>query len=202
MILLGGPVAPKVYAQTAPAGPVLPPSPQPFKLGPLHHRHQTGLSLMPGLGYRIIVPYKDEVKCTDSSRDASKRVCTAGVPLFLDLQLSFGITERLDVITDLRFGLVKDINQQRQFAIAPGIRVWLDPELNVKFYTTVQGVYDHGDYEPVVPNSDFGLRNSNGLMYDLIRNVGLYIQVGETVGFRRWFRIELDVGLGVQVRFP
>jgi hypothetical protein len=32
--------------------------------------------------------------------------------------------------------------------------------------------------------------------------VGFYFQFGETIGFRRWFRIELDVGLGVQVRFP
>ena len=53
-----------------------------------------------------------------------------------------------------------------------------------------------------VADNDFGMRNSNGLMYDAIRNVGFYFQFGETIGFARWFRIELDAGLGVQVRFP
>ena len=46
------------------------------------------------------------------------------------------------------------------------------------------------------------MRNANGLMYDPIRNVGFYVQFGETIGFARWFRIDLDVGLGAQIRFP
>jgi hypothetical protein len=39
-------------------------------------------------------------------------------------------------------------------------------------------------------------------MYDPIRNVGFFVQFGETMAFRRWFRIDLDVGLGAQIRFP
>ena len=46
------------------------------------------------------------------------------------------------------------------------------------------------------------MRNANGLMYDPIRNAGFYVQFGETIGFARWFRIDLDVGLGAQIRFP
>jgi len=194
MIGLLGAVAPNVQAQTVGVVESVPVR--------LDHRHQTGLSLMPGIGYRIIVPYKDNVDCFDSS-DASKRVCTNGVPFFLDFQLSFGVTTRLDLIADIRFGVVKDISSSRQFAIAPGVRVWLDPDINLKFYTTAQALWDGTDYPPgSVPSNDFGLRNSNGLMYDMIRNVGLYVQFGESIGFRRWFRIELDAGLGVQVRFP
>jgi hypothetical protein len=194
MIAVCAAVAPKVQAQTETVQTVVTPR--------LDHRHQTGISLMPGVGYRIIVPYKENVDCFDRS-DASKRVCTNGVPFFLDLQLSFGVTERLDLIADLRFGVVKDISSSRQFAVAPGVRVWLDPDINLKFYTTAQALYDGTDYPPgSVPSSDFGLRNANGLMYDMIRNVGFYFQFGESIGFRRWFRIELDAGLGVQVRFP
>lgn len=197
MILLAGAVAPKVARGDTVASPANDPAPH------FDHRHQTGLALMPGLGYRVIVPYQEHKPCGDSSRDASKRVCTSGVPFFLDLQLSFGITRRLDLLVDFRFGIGTDqASKTHQFALAPGLRVWLDQNVNLKFYTTVQAVYDSTDYHDVVPSSDFGVRNANGLMYDVIRNVGFYAQFGETFGLRRWFRIELDAGLGVQVRFP
>ena len=65
-----------------------------------------------------------------------------------------------------------------------------DPGLGADFTTTG------------VSNSDYGVRNANGLMYDPIRNVGFYFQFGETIGLARWFRIDLDVGLGAQIRFP
>jgi hypothetical protein len=135
-----------------------------------------------------------------------KRVCTSAVPFFMDLQASFGVSRRIDLLIDLRFGLGKDPATyalgSHQFAVAPGFRVWLDQDVALKFFTTLQALYDSTDYGGVVASSDFGLRNSNGLMYDVIRNVGFYFQFGETFGLRRWFRIELDAGLGVQVRFP
>jgi hypothetical protein len=169
----------------------------------LDHRRQTGLSLMPGTGYRVIVPYKDDEYCGGNANNDNQRVCTNQVPWFLDLQLSFGATRRLDVVVDLRFGLGEDpASQSHQFALAPGIRVWLDPDAELKYFTTVQAHYDSTDYRGKVPSNDFGVRNSNGLMYDPIRNLGFYVQFGESIGFRRWFRIEMDVGLGVQVRFP
>lgn len=192
MILLGGAVAPKVARAQAAREPVR-----------WDHRHQTGLALMPGLGYRVIVPYSDDKTCGDSSGDATKRVCTSAVPFFLDLQLSFGVSQRIDLVADLRFGIGQDpASKTHQFALAPGFRVWLDQDVPLKFYTTVQLLYDSTDYHNVVPSNDFGVRNSNGLMYDLIRNFGFFFQFGESFGFRRWFRIELDAGLGVQVRFP
>src|SRR3954470_4610246 len=163
MILLLGAVAPKVaVAETA--------APSSNDLAPhFDHRHQTGLGLMPGLGYRVIVPYQEHKPCGDSSRDASKRVCTSAVPFFLDLQLSFGLTHRLDLLVDFRFGIADDpASHTRQFALSPGLRVWLDQDVNLKFYTTVQAVYDSTDYHEVVPSNDFGVRNANGLMYDVI----------------------------------
>jgi hypothetical protein len=39
-------------------------------------------------------------------------------------------------------------------------------------------------------------------MYDAIKNVGFFFQIGWTMGFSRWFRLELDTGLGVELRFP
>lgn len=172
----------------------------------INHKLQTGLSVMPGTGYRLVVPYQDGLFCGDSSGDNKKRVCAHSVPAFLDFQLAFGVAARADVILDLRFGLQSDpaVPGNRQFVVAPGLRFWLDQDVSLKFYTTLQFVYDHTDFSsnPPVRSSDVGMRNANGLMYDPIRNVGFFVQFGETIGFMRWFRIDLDVGLGAQIRFP
>jgi len=172
-----------------------------------HHRFQTGLSIMPGSGYRLIVRYKEGQDCGDSSGLAKKPVCANYVPFFLDLQLSFGVNTRADVILDLRFGLQSDpatrAYNSHQFAVAPGLRFWIDQEVALKFYTTLQFVYDRTDFKNDGRNSnDVGVRNANGLMWDPIRNVGFFVQFGETMGFMRWFRIDLDIGLGAQLRFP
>ena len=39
-------------------------------------------------------------------------------------------------------------------------------------------------------------------MFEVMRNFGVYVQFGETIGFVRWLRFEIDVGIGVQARFP
>jgi hypothetical protein len=104
---------------------------------------------------------------------------------------------------DLRFGLEQDFTQTRQFAVAPGFRYWVDPELYTKFFATIQMAIDTTDQQTTaVKNNDFGVRNANGFMYEVMRNFGVYIQFGETIGFRRWLRFEIDGGVGVQARFP
>jgi hypothetical protein len=175
----------------------------------MDHRLQTGLSIMPGTGYRLIVPYKENQYCGDSSGQTGKRVCAHSVPVFLDFQLSFGVSSRVDLVADIRFGLQGDPAlpgpNSHQFALAPGLRFWLDQEVALKFFTTLQFVYDYTDFTAAqsgINSSDVGVRNANGLMYDPIRNVGFFVQFGETIGFMRWFRIDLDVGLGAQIRFP
>jgi len=61
MIVLGSAVAPNVArAEMAPAA--------------LDHYHQTGLGLMPGLGYRVIVPYSDNKTCGEESCDGFARI--------------------------------------------------------------------------------------------------------------------------------
>jgi hypothetical protein len=39
-------------------------------------------------------------------------------------------------------------------------------------------------------------------MFEVMRDLGFYAQIGETIGFVRWLRFEIDVGAGVQARFP
>lgn len=159
---------------------------------------------MPGSGYRVIAPYADGIPCGDSSGNRNRRACAHILPFFLDIQPSFGLHRRLDLLVDLRFAVQKDpaTFNSYQFALAPGVRYWLDQDVALKFYATGQFVYDHTNYHGVVTNNDWGLRNADGLMYDAIKNIGFFVQVGWTMGFSRWFRLEFDAGLGVQLRFP
>jgi hypothetical protein len=132
-----------------------------------------------------------------------KRVCTGLLPLFLEVQPSFGFAEHWDALIDMRFGIATDFTTSRQFAIAPGVRYWVDPELPTKFYATIQGVYDAtAQHVPGIKDNDFGFRNANGFMFEVMRNLGFYLQFGETLGFRRWLRFEIDGGVGVQARIP
>ena len=165
----------------------------------LLHKYQLGIAMLPGIGYRGIFPYQENINCGQQG----KRVCTGLLPVFLDVQPSFGFAEHWDVLVDLRFGVATDFTKSHQFAIAPGVRYWVDPELPVKFYATIQGVFDAtAQPDPMLHDNDFGVRNSNGFMFEVMRNLGFYIQVGETLGFVRWLRFEIDGGLGVQARIP
>ena len=198
-------------AQTpAAAIPILPAGHSSQRPLQLDHRHQLGLAVMPGIGYRVIARYNEDQTCLDARRDDSKWVCTNDVPFFLDFQLAYGITRRIDLMADVRLGLARDDapGVGRQFAVAPGHARLAGPRRAAEvLHHVAGGVRPHrpgavDDRKDTVADTDFGVRNSNGLMYDAIRNVGFYFQFGETIGFARWFRIELDVGLGVQVRFP
>jgi hypothetical protein len=165
----------------------------------LLHKYQLGIALLPGVGFRGIAPYGEGINCGQQD----KRVCTGMLPFFLDVQPSFGFAEHWDVLVDLRFGIDSDFTRSHQFAIAPGFRYWVDPELPFKFFATVQGVFDataQGD--PRLQDNDFGFRNSNGFMFEVMSNLGIYLQFGETLGFRRWLRFEIDGGVGVQARIP
>jgi hypothetical protein len=84
----------------------------------LLHKNQFGIAIMPGIGFRIIAPYKEMVSCGEQA----KRVCTGLLPFFLDVQPSFGFAEHWDVIVDLRFGIMTDFTQSRELAVAPGVR--------------------------------------------------------------------------------
>lgn len=166
----------------------------------LSHKFQFGLAIMPGFGYRLIVPYEDNASCGE----VGKRVCSSSLPVFLDLQPSFGFAHHWDLVVDLRFGLGKDFTGTHQFAMAPGFRYWVSPHDNMKFFATIQVAYDvtTQNNAALKRNNDWALRNSNGFMYEVMRNMGLYVQFGETLGFVRWLRFEIDVGLGVQARLP
>jgi hypothetical protein len=207
LVLASGPAVAQVADPPSPASDPGPgPAPAVAAVAPkFDHGQQIGLSIMPGIGYRMIVIYDEDQVCISSSGRDGKWVCNNDVPFFMDFGLSFGLTQRLDLIADARLGVAHDDAPGigRQFALSPGIRFWLDHDRPAKFYTTLQAVFDRtGQSQSSVSDSDYGARNANGVMYDPTPNFGVFVQLGETIGFSRWFRIEIDVGVGVQVRLP
>lgn len=165
---------------------------------PMSHLHQIGLSINGGSGVRFTVPYNDGIPCGQ----AAKRVCTTAIPGFMEIGLSFGVLTSLDLIADLRIGVGSDFTGTNDFHFAPGIKYFIDPDNQFKYYATGQLVFDNEDFGGAVSSFDFGVRSALGLQYELWRNFGLFGQFGATLGFTRWLRIELDFAAGVQGRFP
>jgi hypothetical protein len=165
----------------------------------LSHESQFGIAVLGGSGFRALVPYQEETYCGK----LNERVCSARLPAFLDLQPSFGLSVQWDLLVDLRFGLEADFARTHQFAVAPGFRYWIDPQSRLKFFATLQIAFDTTEqHNPALTGFDLAFHNSNGLMFEVMRDLGFYVQLGDTIGFVRWLRFEIDLGVGVQARFP
>jgi hypothetical protein len=132
----------------------------------------------------------------------------------LDLTLSYGVKARLEVIAELRVGLERDFaptrfdpagTGPRVHHLAPGIRAFYSDAGSSKVFSTAQAVIDfsrYGDGAGGTLGIDVGVRNVNGLQFDVDRRWGIYGFVGETVSFVRWLRFELEAGVGFQGRYP
>jgi hypothetical protein len=178
-----------------PAGKVFPPLASPS----LSHESQLGISVLPGSGFRVLFPFSEGIYCGQ----LGKRVCTGRLPTFLDVSPSYGVSAHWDLLFDLRLGLERDFAGTHQIAFVPGFRYWTEPGARAKFFATLQIAYDAtAQRTSALSKNDFAVHNANGLMVDIMPNLGFYAQFGDTIGFIRWLRFEIDLGLGVQARFP
>ncbi len=118
-------------AETTDFPPLVPPS--------LSHRGQIGLALLPGSGFRVLIPYAENVYCGKPG----ERVCSARLPFFLDVQPSFGLGPHWDAVVDLRFGLEADFARTHQFAFVPGFRYWVEPEARLEALRHAPGGVRH-----------------------------------------------------------
>ena len=178
------------------------------------HQGQIQVSLRLALGMRAIIPYDKGEYCgtADSgSTNGNAAVCTGRAPFSFDLEAAYGVAKKIDALVELRFGLETDFGAAaglsdgpRIFHLAPGARFFFSDAKTSKVFTQIQLLFDFTGYADVGGSkrgSDFGVRNLNGLWFDLDRAYGFYGYVGETATFSRWLRFELEVGLGVSARF-
>jgi hypothetical protein len=171
------------------------------------HKGQIGIYSQLGIGYRFIARYDDNDFCGK----AASAVCTGGTPPWIELGVSYGASNSLELITDVRIGLGTDFKPEtssasapRNLVVAPGLKVFIDDEGSLKWFSTFQLAIDLTDYTAsgVKTKVDFGERSVIGLLIDLHRTFGVYVHGGVTFGFVRWFRFEMDGGVGLQARFP
>lgn len=178
------------------------------------HKGQFQVSARLALGLRAIVPYEKADFCgtTDSSTTTGNApVCTGRAPFSFDLELGYGVSRRIDTILEIRLGLETDfaasaiaMGGPRIFHLAPGARFFFSDARTSKLFTTAQLVLDFSGYEDgsgAKRGTDIGVRNMNGLWFDLERAYGFYGYVGETLTMSRWLRFELELGFGFSARF-
>jgi len=200
----------------APSEPrLIPAAPAPREPEPREwtgHRHQLGVGLQVGAGLRGIKPY-DDLYCgergTDGAADAP--VCVGRQPLGVDIQLTWGASAGVELLVEGRLGLERDFGAAagdlgpRPLRLAPGARFFFAESGRTSFFSTLQAVVDFTDYRDpsgASRGTDVGARNVNGLLLDLDPAYGLYVFLGETAAFRRWIAAELELGLGIQGRYP
>lgn len=216
--LLGA--VPAFADEVAPAKEGAPPAPPPPALArpdrdTTSHKGMFEVSLRAAVGLRAIVSYDKTDYCgaTDASTSTGNApVCTGRAPFAFDLELGYGIARRIDVFAELRLGLETDFHQTpqasapgpRMLHVSPGARFFFSDAKSSKLFTTAQLVFDFAGYKDAGGadrGTDFGVRNMNGLWFDLEKAYGFYVYLGETATFSRWMRFELELGVGFQGRY-
>jgi hypothetical protein len=171
------------------------------------HKGQFGFYSQLGVGYRAIFRYNG----SDFCGEAGKGVCTGTTPPWIELGVSYGVSNAFEILVDMRLGLGADFlpdtstaKAPHEFVVAPGFKFYVNDLGSIKWFSTLQFAIDGTDYSSSGPAAsvDVGIRNVNGILVDLHRTFGIYAHFGETIGFVRWLRFEMDGGIGLQVRFP
>jgi hypothetical protein len=178
------------------------------------HKGQFGVHAQFGTGYRVIFPYEEtpRVYCGQLDDDGMpKEVCTGRSPFFVETGISYAFTSAVSALLDARFGIESDFkppgsggSTPRALVLAPGVKVFIDDEGSTKFFSTLQAALDLTDFEAsgADTGTDIAIRNVNGVQIDFHPSFGVYVHFGETIGFTRWLRFELDAGVGLQGRYP
>lgn len=180
----------------------------------LGHRRQFGLAAQFVTGSRFIKTWDDEDYCGERGESATGNAayCTVRVPTSLDLTVSYGVTSKIEVMFEMRLGLERDFGASQTSGkgprlrhYAPGVRFYFDDSGVAKLFSTAQVALDTTGYEDAAGESrgvDFALRNANGIFVDFHDAYGAYAFFAEELEFRRWIEVGVEVGVGIQGRYP
>ena len=182
--------------------------------GHIDHVGQFGISLRAALGMRALAPYDKAVYCGSLDKSTSSGyapVCVGRSPFVLDLEASYGLRAKLDAFLEIRLGIETDFGSSPTandgphiVHVSPGIRVFFSEARRSKLFSTAQLVLDFSGYKDssgLTRGADFGVRNLNGLWFEIDKSYAAYVYVGETLTFVRWLSFELEGGVGFQVRY-
>ena len=173
------------------------------------HKGQFGVSARFGLGARGILTYDSTVYCGKTDPQAEHgfaSVCTARMPLALDIEAAYGVAKHIEVTLEMRLGIQRDFGSApgmegpRPFYLAPGARFFFSEAARSKLFVQPEAVIDLASYTG--RGNDFGFRGIEGYWIDLHRTYGIYFFVAETLEFSRWLSFSFEGGVGFQGRYP
>lgn len=177
------------------------------------HSGQGGLALALPLGLRTIAPFDSEYCGKNSTETGSGNaaVCVDRAPVAIDLALSYGLGDKLELLVEFRLGLESDFSSvagrsgPKLLRLSPGARIFYSKAGPGSLFSTAQIVFDFTAHEAPSGRplgNDFGVRNANGLWFDRGEHVGLFVFVAESLTFVRWIELGLEIGVGIQGRLP
>ena len=176
------------------------------------HKYQVGVRVAFALPYRFRLEYggDDSAQCDETvGEDDDGTFCTGLGEPSLDLSLEFGITDTLELFFLMRIGLVsEDFTGASALNLGLGIRTYTNPTDMVKFYLGAAVMFDVGSTDEPASrvgdfgSFDFGVRGQFGLQVDVIRYLGIYLQVDPQIFFLRYMDTSIGGSIGLQGRFP
>ena len=180
---------------------------------PASHKGEFGLSARFGTGVRGIATYNSDYcgVLDTSAKNGNAPVCTQRSPVFLELEPSYGIAQSVELALGLHFGLEADFGPTpmtsgpHAFRLEPGARFFLGESGHSKLFVQPSLLIDFSHYEKQAGGSygnDVGVRVNEGYWIDFHRAVGFYVFVAESLEFSRWIYADLDIGIGIQGRYP
>lgn len=179
-----------------------------------HHKGQFGLALSVATGYRFIATWDQERYCgeraTANNGGGNAAYCFSRTPFAVDVTVSYGVAEAVELMVDLRFGLERDFGASassegpRLRHYAPGVRFFLGGRDRLAYSSSIQLAIDTTGYTDATGElgTDVRLRNANALQLDFHDAYGAFVYFGEELAFRRWFEVGLEAGAGIQGRYP
>lgn len=167
----------------------------------LSHLHQVGIRFGAGIGGLFAFKYASGPACGDV---ASESACRRAGPPMMDLDVSFGITDSVEITALARFGLSTNVaSDVKPLVFGIGARAYANRHGMFKLFVGGRAMIDIQN--STVPNwhsIDFGARGEFGFMVDFIRWAGVYVQLGAGIQVLNGFYFMGDATGGVQARFP
>lgn len=165
------------------------------------HQEQLGLRVGAGVPYVFAVKYGRGPECDDPPGET---FCRRFGAVMLDLDLSFGVSPTVEITALVRLGLTEDrAASARPLAFGLGVRGYGSPDAPVKMYFSGRIMLDVTSSDtPEWSTVDVGGRGELGVQFDFLRQLGAYIQLGESLSFLRGLYFVTDFTAGLQGRIP